>query len=139
MSIDKELSKKAFKESAKKTMALFNMMEHVCGRCDLYRVLFDYPKKWSKRKVKKKGSYDIQLLRLDYGLSKAVEAISALGPEYAESFIKEPEIKEMECNYCDGDGRVMYAHCAGGMHTESYRECEECCGSGYIEEDNESV
>lgn len=73
--IDKELIHNTFKKSAKETMALFDKMEKYFGREMLYRVIFDYPKKWSKRKVKKKGSHDIQLLRLEYGLDKAIEIL----------------------------------------------------------------
>ena len=89
MSMDKKLMRETFKKSAKETVDTFKLIERVCGRYFLYRMLFNYPKKWSKRKVKKKGSYDIQILRLDYGLRQAVEAIEALGPEY--KFEKEEE------------------------------------------------
>lgn len=86
MTIDKKLLRKTFESSAKETVQLFKSMESVFGRVFLYRILFEYPKKWSKRKVKKRGKKDIQYLKLEYGLHHFAKEASKLGPEYAKLF-----------------------------------------------------
>lgn len=94
--IDKEVMKAKFEESAKETNFTFDMMERILGRYQLYRFLFNYPKKWSKRKVKKKGSKDIQYLKLDYGIRKFIYDAKQISPEYNEELTKQFGVSDYE-------------------------------------------
>ena len=86
MEIDRELVKQTIKEAAIESRKQIDWMEEVMGREALYRIIFDYPKKWSKRKVKKRGSRDMEYLRLDFGISFVVESVTSLGKEYENIF-----------------------------------------------------
>ena len=91
MAIDKKLMLETFKASAVQTKELFDGMERVFGRYNLYRLIFDYPKKWSKRKVKKRGKRDMQYVRMEIGVEQGAMAIAKLGPEYAALFKEKDE------------------------------------------------
>lgn len=86
MEIDRELVKQTIKEAAIESRKQIDWMEEVMGREALYRIIFNYPKKWSKRKVKKRGSRDIEYVRLDYGSAHIVKKVTALGKEYENIF-----------------------------------------------------
>jgi hypothetical protein len=86
MAIDKDLVKKTIKEAAIQSRKKIDMIEKSIGREDLYRFLFQYPKKWSRRKVKKIGSRDIEHIRLEFGINEVVKAVTALGKDYENIF-----------------------------------------------------
>lgn len=89
MEIDRDLVKRTIKEAAIQSRKKIDLMEKLLGREELYRALFQYPKKWSRRKVKKIGSRDMEYLRLDFGISCVVQAVTALGKEYENIFSKD--------------------------------------------------
>lgn len=72
--VDKSLVKNTFLEGARESKQLIDSLENNFDRAELYRLLFNYPKKWSKRKVKKRGSQDMEFLRIEYGISVAVKS-----------------------------------------------------------------
>jgi hypothetical protein len=89
MAVDRALVKETFLQAVRQSRQDVDFMEECVGRYLLYRLMFEYPKKWSKRKVKKIGSKEMQFFRIDYGLEKGVEAVENLGPEYEELLSKE--------------------------------------------------
>jgi hypothetical protein len=84
----------AWGESMRKTEAI----EKALGRELLYRYIFGYPKKWSKRKVKKKGKKDMDLLKLETAIHLGFDGIKKLGSEYKqyieENFEVEVKVRE---------------------------------------------
>lgn len=44
-----------------------------------------------------------------------------------------PEPEPAECEVCGGTGEVMYAELLPGGHTERWRTCDECDGTGRAE------
>ena len=87
--IDKALVKETVLASFKKSNEDIEFMQKVLGREMFYRLIMNYPKKWSRRKVKKKGSRDFDLVKLEYGIQKMVEKVHSLGPEYEHLFMEE--------------------------------------------------
>jgi hypothetical protein len=87
--IDKQLVKQTFIEGATESRQFIDYLEKEFGREALYRLLFNYPKKWSKRKVKKRGSQEMEFLRLDYGVEFAAQKVRSLGGEYSRLFTEE--------------------------------------------------
>lgn len=89
MEIDRDLVKRTIKEAAVQSRKKIDLMEKLLGREELYRALFQYPKKWSRRKVKKIGSRDMEYVRLEFGMSFIKQAVTALGEEYENIFSKD--------------------------------------------------
>lgn len=86
MEIDRDLVKETIKKALIESREFINRMEGILGREIFYRYLFNYPKKWSRRKVKKIGSRDIQYTRLDFGIAMVRLRVSSLGKEYENIF-----------------------------------------------------
>jgi hypothetical protein len=86
MEIDRDLVKETIKKALIESREFINRMEGILGREIFYRYLFKYPKKWSRRKVKKIGSRDIQYTRLDFGMAMVRLRVSSLGKEYENIF-----------------------------------------------------
>lgn len=89
MEIDRDLVKRTIKEAAVQSRKKIDLMEKLLGRENLYRALFQYPKRWSRRKVKKIGSRDMEYVRLEFGMSFITQAVTALGKEYENIFSKD--------------------------------------------------
>lgn len=88
--VDNKLVKETLKAGMIESRIFIDNLEKMLGREQLYRFLFNYPKKWSKRKVKKRGARDIEFTRLDYGCNFAIKKVKALGGEYSQLF---PEVE----------------------------------------------
>jgi hypothetical protein len=86
MEIDRDLVKITIKEALTQSRKKIDLMERILGRENLYRALFQYPKRWSRRKVKRIGSRDMEYLRLDFGMSFVTQAVKSLGKEYENIF-----------------------------------------------------
>lgn len=87
--IDKDLVKETIKKSLQETNKQVQWMQKIMGREEFYRMVMNYPKKWSRRKVKKRGSRDFDLVKLEYGMENVVKDVHALGPEYEHLFKEE--------------------------------------------------
>lgn len=84
--IDKILVKETIRKGLLESKESLNYVLKTMGRENFYRMIFDFPKKWSKRKIKKKGDQKIELLRLEYGIEVAKSKVHNLGPEYSTIF-----------------------------------------------------
>ena len=80
--MDKNKARAAFIEAVKENTRQLDFMKEVMSKEDLYRIVFQYPKKWSRRKVKKRGNKDWDNAKVELGLEAGVRAVAALGPEY---------------------------------------------------------
>jgi hypothetical protein len=89
--IDKNLAKDACVDGLKQSRKMIDSMEKIFGKESLYRLLFEYPKKWSRRKVKKKGKKDMEYVRLDIGVKMALSCVANLGENYKDFLDKTSE------------------------------------------------
>lgn len=96
--LSKQMMKEAFLDNAFKVKDWVSDCEKALGRELLYRYIFGYPKKWSKRKVKKKGKKDMDLLKLETAVHLGFDGIKKLGSEYKqyieENFEVEVKVRE---------------------------------------------
>lgn len=91
--VDKELMKvtllngiRDFTNKHQEAEGIFSQI--LGGRDQYYRMLFKYPKKWSKRKVKKVGRRDYIQTRIELALEHGLDKVCKLGDDYA-NFVKE--------------------------------------------------